>query len=192
MLGRKLFQDYKAKVVTNRVNVPTKRESITPVVTERDRHSSFSIGLEQGIRQNSPKIARIRHLLTRADSNVARSAGCHESKPKQPRFLPSPTYASYSLSYQSPSQSGRFGWLGQKTPTWVAFSMWWTAAWKQLRKICAKPCTWFGLKVWVVPTIRVTNATLKSLQVLPSSHQTKSDFCTLLGNLSQLSQCSLL
>jgi len=27
----------------------------------------------------------------------------------QPRFLPSPTYANYSLSYQLSSQSGRFG-----------------------------------------------------------------------------------
>jgi len=40
---------------------------------------------------------------------MLREAGCLGNKGVQPRFLPSPTYANYSLSYQLSSQSGRFG-----------------------------------------------------------------------------------
>jgi len=136
--------------------------------------------MEQGIRQNQ-KFLEFAILLTGADSNVA-SAGCLGNKGSSasipPQLMPIiPWVINCLVSLEG---SG----FGQKTLT-VAFSIWWTYAWKQLRKISAKLCIWFGLKVWVVPTIRVTNATLKSLQVLPITSD-QSDFCTLPGNLSQL------
>jgi len=40
---------------------------------------------------------------------MLRALDALEIKGVQPRFLPSPTYANYSLSYQLSSQSGRFG-----------------------------------------------------------------------------------
>jgi len=107
MLGRKLFQHYKAKLATNKLMFPTWTSYSCRNSGEID--IAFSIGMEQGIRQNLPKkFLEFIILLTGADSNVARSAGCLGNKGVQPRFLPSPTYANYSLSYQLSSQSGRF------------------------------------------------------------------------------------
>jgi len=79
-----------------------KRESITPVVTRAETQQLFNWSGARNS-QNS-KIAQIRQFSSPELIQMLREW----KNLIQPRFL-SPTYASYSLSYQSPSQSGRFG-----------------------------------------------------------------------------------
>ena len=58
MLGRKLFQDYKAKLVTNRVNVTT-----TPAVTRSETDAAaFQLVWSKEFAKNQQKIAQIRQF----------------------------------------------------------------------------------------------------------------------------------
>lgn len=118
MLGRKLFQDYKAKLVTNRVNVTT-----TPAVTRSETDTAaFQLVWSKEFAKTQQKIAQIRQFSSPELIQMLREAlDAMEVNLIQPRFLRSPTYASYSLSYQSPSQSGRFGVVWTEDPNLSSF-----------------------------------------------------------------------
>lgn len=117
MLGRNLFQEYKAKLV---IDAPaTKPKPSTPAVTriETDPLAAFKLVWSQEFNKTQQKIARIRQFSVPELIQMLREAlDALEVKGIKSRFLPSPTYASYSLSYQSPSQSERFGVVWTEDP----------------------------------------------------------------------------
>lgn len=123
MLGRKLFQDYKAKLVTNKINIPTKHEPVTPAVTRSEIDiAAFQLVWSKEFDKTHQKISRIRQFSSPELIQMLREAlDVLEIKGVQPRFFPSPTYASYSLSYQLPSQSGRFGVAWTEDPNMSSF-----------------------------------------------------------------------
>lgn len=109
MLGRKLFQEYKAKLVT-------------PAVTDPDPLAAFKLVWSKEFNKTQQKISIIRQFSSPELIQMLREAlDALEVKGIQPRFLPSPTYASYSLSYQPSSQSGRFGVAWTEEPNMGSF-----------------------------------------------------------------------
>ena len=122
MLGRKLFQEYKEKLVINKVDVSTKTKQDTLVVTETDSLTAFKLVWSKEFHKTQQKISRIRQFSSPELIQMLREAlFALEVKGIQPRFLPSPTYASYSLSYQPSSQSGRFGVAWTEEPNMSSF-----------------------------------------------------------------------
>ena len=104
MLGRKLFQDYKIKLVAN-------ESAVTPVVTrsETDAIAAFKLLWGNKFTKTQQKNSRIRQSSPDLIQMLTEALDALEVKGIQPRFLPSRTYTGYSLSYQPSSQSGRFG-----------------------------------------------------------------------------------
>jgi len=138
--------------------------------------------------KNSPKltkIALIRQLSSWSCSNVA-SLWMPVNKPNSASFLPGNLR---QLSYQSWVNLGGSGWLDRRLQHGSFFpcdehQSSYTNMYQTMYLIRAESLG--------STNNQVTNATSKSLQVLPSSHQTKSDFCTLPAAYPQPSQCSLL
>lgn len=109
MLGRKLFQEYKAKLVTLGV-------------TETDALAAFNLVWSKEFNKTQQKISRIRQFSSPELIQMLGEALLSlEVKGIQPRLLPSPTYASYSLSYQPSSQPGRFGVAWTEEPNMSSF-----------------------------------------------------------------------
>lgn len=134
MLGRQLFNDYKVKLVTNKaqvftekpkkVDVPTEPELVThpESVSKTDTLAAFQLVWSKEFDKTRQKISRIRQLSSPELIQMLQEAfKALEVKGIQPRFLPSPTYASYSLSYQLPSQPGRFGVAWTEDPNMSSF-----------------------------------------------------------------------
>jgi Cdc6-like AAA superfamily ATPase len=123
MLGRQMFQEYKASLVTD-IDVPTKAELVTTTVTqsETDILAAFQLVWSQEFNKQEQKISRIRQLSSPELIQILREAlEALEVKGIQSQLLPSPTYASYSLSYQLSNQPGRFGVVWTEEPNLTSF-----------------------------------------------------------------------
>ena len=124
MLGRQLFQAYKAKLVidvdsTETEQHPFANSSVT--LMQPDPVAAFQLVWNYEFNKTQQKILRIRQLSSpELIQTLQETLEALEVKGLQPQFLPSPTYASYSLSYQL-SQPGRFGVTWTEDPNLTSF-----------------------------------------------------------------------
>lgn len=135
-LGRQLFQLYKSKLV---VNESIKREITSESNTaidlpkppqpenrenqiddKKDLLAAFQLVWSKELQKIEQKITRIRQLSSPELIQMLREALEALNLKAKPRFLPSPTYTSYSLSYVSPQQK-KCGIVWMEDPNMTSF-----------------------------------------------------------------------
>ncbi|MDY6936644.1 MAG: ATP-binding protein [Cyanobacteriota bacterium] len=117
MLGCQLFQ--KAKDGGgNRAVTPEKAET----TSHADTLAAFRLLWRKERRISQEKVTQIRHFsgpeLTRMLQEALETLEVATIKPK---LLPSPTYASHSMSYHAPLQPGQIGLIWMEEPNLVSF-----------------------------------------------------------------------
>lgn len=106
ILGRQLFQLYKLKIIK------------PPIVNPH--LAAFQLLWSKELKKIEEKITRIRQLSSPELIQMLREALEALELKTQPRFLPSPTYTSYSLSYLLPQQEKR-GLVWMEDPNMSSF-----------------------------------------------------------------------
>ncbi|MUL37547.1 ATP-binding protein [Gloeocapsopsis dulcis] len=128
ILGRQLFQLYKSKlIITESKKQPSvsnpvmpEKQVITTLDTIQDLLAAFQLVWSKELQKIEQKITRIRQLSSPELMQMLHEALEALELKTQPRFLPSPTYTSYSLSYLSPQQK-KSGIIWIEDPNMTSF-----------------------------------------------------------------------
>ncbi|HIK31332.1 MAG TPA: ATP-binding protein [Oscillatoriales cyanobacterium M4454_W2019_049] len=117
MLGRQLFHTAKNEEVQ-----PKKPITSVPQTTFSDPLAAFQLLWLKELRKVKAKINQIRDFSGPELMQMLReSLETLEVARIQPKLLPSPTYASYSLGYHVPIQPGQIGLIWTEEPNLVSF-----------------------------------------------------------------------
>ena len=127
MLGRQLYQEEKIKLINEMVDVstPTQPDIPKPPVTivEINSLAAFQLVWQKEFNQTQQKISRIGQLASQELIQMLREVlGALQLTEIQPRFLPSPTYANSSLSYQDLDKLKRVGIVWTEASNLTSFS----------------------------------------------------------------------
>lgn len=121
MLGRQLFQEVKNKTITTEIP-PEYNLNISANSPQIDTMAAFQLLWVKEFDKSQQKINRMRQFSAPELINMLREAlAALQIQGIQPRLLPSPTYASYSLGYHLPNQLGRIGIAWLEEPNLVSF-----------------------------------------------------------------------
>ncbi len=121
MLGRQLYQEKKVKLVD--VSIPTQPDnsSKSPVIV--DTQAAFQLVWQKEFNQTQQKISRISQLTSQELIQMLREVlSALQVKKIQPRFLPSPTFANSSFSYQDLDKLKRVGVVWTEASNLTSFS----------------------------------------------------------------------
>nr|WP_242541516.1 AAA family ATPase [Phormidium pseudopriestleyi] len=114
LLGRQLFQEAKQQPGTRTESV------ISPSINEVT--AAFHLVWVKEFNKTQDKITRLRQFSAPELMQMVREAlEALNVSGIQQKLLPSPTYASYSLSYHLPAQLGRIGIVWTEDPNLVSF-----------------------------------------------------------------------
>jgi hypothetical protein len=117
MLGRQLFQSAKHDGIH-----PEIFPSVLPKSKTFDLLAAFQLLWLKELRKIQEKVTQIRDFSGPELMQMLReSLETLEIAKIQPKLLPSPTYASYSLSYHVPIQPGQIGLIWTEEPNLVSF-----------------------------------------------------------------------
>ncbi|PPS40339.1 ATP-binding protein [Chroococcidiopsis sp. TS-821] len=142
-LGRQLFQLYKSKLLISENTKPTSTPKSNPTtnkqkiinsstilqpeykkIEEIDENqellAAFQLIWSKELQKIEQKVTRIRQLSSPELIQMLREALEALNIKTKPRFLPSPTYTSYSLSYVSPQQK-KCGIVWMEDPNMTSF-----------------------------------------------------------------------
>lgn len=117
MLGRQLFQEAKTEGFDGLTELEADVNS-TPI----DPLAAFQLLWLKEFNKTQEKVSRIRHFSAPELIQMLREAlNALQVHGIQTKLLPSPTYASYSLSYHLPVQLGRIGVVWTEEPNLMSF-----------------------------------------------------------------------
>lgn len=117
MLGRQLFQDLKNRGIDGLIEAQKNATTGTP-----DPLAAFQLLWLKEFGKMQEKVTRFRYFSAPELMQMLREAmGALQVSGIQPKLLPSPTYASYSLSYHLPIQLGRIGVVWTEEPNLNSF-----------------------------------------------------------------------
>jgi AAA ATPase domain len=117
MLGRQLFQMAKNEGVA-----PESTSAASPDIHAFDPLATFQLLWLKELRKIQNKVTQIRDFSGPELMQMLReSLETLEVARIQPKLLPSPTYASYSLGYHVPIQPGQIGLIWTEEPNLVSF-----------------------------------------------------------------------
>lgn len=117
MLGRQLFQDLKNRGIDGLIEAQKNATVGTP-----DPLAAFQLLWLKEFAKMQEKVTRFRYFSAPELMQMLREAmGALQVPGIQPKLLPSPTYASYSLSYHLPIQLGRIGVVWTEEPNLNSF-----------------------------------------------------------------------
>jgi hypothetical protein len=112
VLGQQIFLRHKLE------NGSLENGTTDPPITEEDPLASFKLLWEKEFSRTEQKITRIRHFSEpELISMLTRAFAALQIQGIQPKLLPSPTYVSYSFSYQKPNHQKRTGLIWAENPT---------------------------------------------------------------------------
>lgn len=115
ILGRQLFQDYKEKLIKDE-KIILRHSS----VESKLELAAFKLVWNKELEKNQEKISRIRQFSAPELMQMLREAlEALEVQSIQPKFLPSSSYASYSLSYQLNTETVGLVWT--EDPSMASF-----------------------------------------------------------------------
>lgn len=111
MLGRQMFQDYKAGKIDSKIDK-----------SRIDTRAFFELVWGHEFNKVQQKVTRIRQFSSTELIRMLQEAlSALQLSSIQPKLLPSPTYAACSLSYQPPGKSGRSGVAWIEEPNMTTF-----------------------------------------------------------------------
>ncbi len=111
MLGRQMFQDYKAGKIDSKIDK-----------SRIDTRAFFELVWGHEFNKVQQKVTRIRQFSSTELIRMLQEAlSALQLGSIQPKLLPSPTYAACSLSYQPPGKSGRSGVAWIEEPNMTTF-----------------------------------------------------------------------
>jgi hypothetical protein len=125
MLGRDRFQAAKNRDRSSRQSSPPDRRKTVeppPVSSPSDPLAAFKLVWLREFDKTRSKITRVRQFAAPELIQMLREAmEALQIRGIQTKLLPSPTYASYSLSYHLPDQLGRIGLVWTEDPNLIGF-----------------------------------------------------------------------
>ncbi|MDX2099964.1 MAG: hypothetical protein SFW36_19490 [Leptolyngbyaceae cyanobacterium bins.59] len=120
ILGQNIFQTYKLSIIVPPPGPdPEPDPSPSPLF---DSIASFRLLWEQEFERTSQKVDRIRYFSAPdLISMLSRVLSALQIQTVQPKLLPSPTYSSYSFSFQDPKSARKIGLVWTEEPNMTSF-----------------------------------------------------------------------